>query len=85
VKHAGLAGATVALIGPAIAFECCVDNANGLGWAYYWPAAVAGSGRIKFSKVAEVQLAQAAELLFEPQRFDVERRPLQGYDKDLRA
>jgi hypothetical protein len=42
VKHAGLVGATAPLIGLAIVFECCVDNSNGLGWAYYWPAAILG-------------------------------------------
>jgi hypothetical protein len=42
VKHAGLLGATASLIGLTVTFECCVDNSNGLGWAYYWPIAVLG-------------------------------------------
>jgi hypothetical protein len=40
--------------------------------------------RIKSSKIAEVQLAQAAELLFEPNTFELERRTLQDYGRDLR-
>jgi hypothetical protein len=42
VKHAGLLGATASLIGLTVAFECCVDNSNALGWAYYWPIAALG-------------------------------------------
>jgi hypothetical protein len=40
--------------------------------------------RIKSSKVVEVQLVLAAELLLEPKRFELERRTLQDYGKDLR-
>ena len=40
--------------------------------------------RIKSSKVAETQLVQAAELLLEPKRFELERRTLQDYGRDLR-
>jgi len=42
VKHAGLVGATASLLGLTIAFECCIDNSNALGWAYYWPTAILG-------------------------------------------
>ncbi len=42
VKHAGFLGATVPLVGLIVAFECCIDNSNGLGWAFYWPLAAAG-------------------------------------------
>jgi hypothetical protein len=41
-------------------------------------------GRIKSSKIAEAQLVQAAELLLEPKRFELERRTLQDYRRDLR-
>jgi len=40
--------------------------------------------RIKSSKIAEVQLVLAAELLLEPKRFELERRALQDYGRDLR-
>jgi hypothetical protein len=42
VTHAGLLGATISLVGLTVAFECCINNDNALGWAYYWPAAVFG-------------------------------------------
>lgn len=42
VRHAGLLGATAPLVGLTIAFDCCFDNSNALGWLYYWPAALVG-------------------------------------------
>lgn len=42
VKHAGLLGATASLVGLTVVLECCIDNSNALGWAYYWPVAVLG-------------------------------------------
>lgn len=40
--HAGYLGASIPLLGLAIAFECCIWNENALGWFYYWPLAGAG-------------------------------------------
>jgi hypothetical protein len=37
--HAGLLGATIALVSTLVAFECCINNSSGLGWLLYWPFA----------------------------------------------
>jgi hypothetical protein len=40
--------------------------------------------RAKVSKVAETQLVQAAELLFDPRKFEIELRTLKDYGVNLR-
>lgn len=39
VSHAGYIAATVALLSLHLFFECCANNANAIGWLYYWPLA----------------------------------------------
>ena len=40
--------------------------------------------RAKVSKVAETQLVQASELLFDPSKFEIELRTLRDYGENLR-
>jgi len=40
ITHAGFIAASLALVVTHAAFECCIGNANALGWLYYyWPLA----------------------------------------------
>jgi hypothetical protein len=38
--HGVFLGATAALLGLHISFECCVNNSSALGWFWYWPIAL---------------------------------------------